>query len=81
MFQHRCQKVCSHLYLPTVTAQRFYAEKQTYLRDKPHINIGTIGHVDHGKTTLTAAITTGIISMFIHDLNVILKLIYNQFFC
>ena len=27
-------------------------------RSKPHINIGTIGHVDHGKTTLTAAITT-----------------------
>jgi elongation factor Tu len=31
--------------------------KETYKRDKPHINIGTIGHVDHGKTTLTAAIT------------------------
>jgi len=31
--------------------------KKTYVRDKPHINIGTIGHVDHGKTTLTAAIT------------------------
>lgn len=29
----------------------------TYQRIKPHINIGTIGHVDHGKTTLTAAIT------------------------
>lgn len=29
----------------------------TFVRDKPHINIGTIGHVDHGKTTLTAAIT------------------------
>jgi elongation factor Tu len=29
----------------------------TYKRDKPHLNIGTIGHVDHGKTTLTAAIT------------------------
>ncbi|CAF2803077.1 unnamed protein product [Rotaria sp. Silwood2] len=32
-------------------------EKKTFKRDKPHINIGTIGHVDHGKTTLTAAIT------------------------
>ena len=32
--------------------------KQKYERTKPHINIGTIGHVDHGKTTLTAAITT-----------------------
>ena len=31
--------------------------KQKYERTKPHINIGTIGHVDHGKTTLTAAIT------------------------
>ncbi|XP_010766290.1 elongation factor Tu, mitochondrial [Notothenia coriiceps] len=31
--------------------------KKTYTRDKPHVNIGTIGHVDHGKTTLTAAIT------------------------
>ncbi|MFA6858961.1 MAG: elongation factor Tu [Bacteroidales bacterium] len=31
--------------------------KETFLRDKPHVNIGTIGHVDHGKTTLTAAIT------------------------
>lgn len=29
----------------------------TYVRDKPHVNIGTIGHVDHGKTTLTAAMT------------------------
>merc|ERR1711976_839713 len=33
------------------------AEKQVFKRDKPHVNIGTIGHVDHGKTTLTAAIT------------------------
>ncbi|WP_430609622.1 elongation factor Tu [Enterococcus sp. DIV0876] len=32
--------------------------KQHYDRTKPHVNIGTIGHVDHGKTTLTAAITT-----------------------
>jgi len=32
--------------------------KQTFQRTKPHVNIGTIGHVDHGKTTLTAAITT-----------------------
>uniref|UniRef100_A0A3B3XBA7 Elongation factor Tu n=1 Tax=Poecilia mexicana TaxID=48701 RepID=A0A3B3XBA7_9TELE len=31
--------------------------KKTYTREKPHVNIGTIGHVDHGKTTLTAAIT------------------------
>ena len=31
--------------------------RQTYQRTKPHLNIGTMGHVDHGKTTLTAAIT------------------------
>ena len=31
--------------------------KERYERKKPHVNIGTIGHVDHGKTTLTAAIT------------------------
>ncbi|MBI2591505.1 MAG: elongation factor Tu [Candidatus Brennerbacteria bacterium] len=33
------------------------AEKQKFERNKPHLNVGTIGHVDHGKTTLTAAIT------------------------
>ena len=33
------------------------AEKKKFLRNKPHANVGTIGHVDHGKTTLTAAIT------------------------
>ena len=31
--------------------------KEKYERKKPHVNIGTIGHIDHGKTTLTAAIT------------------------
>ena len=31
--------------------------KQKFERNKPHVNIGTIGHIDHGKTTLTAAIT------------------------
>ena len=31
--------------------------KQKFIRTKPHVNVGTIGHVDHGKTTLTAAIT------------------------
>lgn len=49
--------------LSSYTCSRFLSsvpekqEKTTYKRDKPHINIGTIGHVDHGKTTLTAAIT------------------------
>ena len=32
--------------------------KEKFDRSKPHVNVGTIGHVDHGKTTLTAAITT-----------------------
>ncbi len=31
--------------------------KEKFDRSKPHVNIGTIGHIDHGKTTLTAAIT------------------------
>ncbi len=31
--------------------------KEKFERNKPHVNMGTIGHVDHGKTTLTAAIT------------------------
>ncbi|MEA4881576.1 MAG: GTP-binding protein, partial [Synergistaceae bacterium] len=31
--------------------------KEKFERSKPHLNIGTIGHIDHGKTTLTAAIT------------------------
>ncbi|KAL0124381.1 hypothetical protein PUN28_006304 [Cardiocondyla obscurior] len=57
----RCQ-INGQLFLPTVISQRFYAEKKVFNRDKPHCNIGTIGHVDHGKTTLTAAITKGIVS-------------------
>ena len=32
--------------------------KAKFERTKPHVNVGTIGHVDHGKTTLTAALTT-----------------------
>ncbi|HEX2757870.1 MAG TPA: GTP-binding protein, partial [Thermoanaerobaculia bacterium] len=31
--------------------------KEKFERKKPHVNVGTIGHIDHGKTTLTAAIT------------------------
>ncbi|XP_031835471.1 elongation factor Tu [Nomia melanderi] len=52
-----CDKLLVTSFVPTVTTQRFYAEKQVYSRAKPHCNVGTIGHVDHGKTTLTAAIT------------------------
>merc|ERR1719373_180451 len=40
--------------LPSVQARGF---AETYKRDKEHMNIGTIGHIDHGKTTLSAAIT------------------------
>lgn len=40
------------------------AEKEKFDRTKPHINIGTIGHVDHGKTTLTAAMTMVLASKF-----------------
>ncbi len=38
--------------------------KETFQRNKPHLNIGTIGHVDHGKTTLTAAITMALTKKF-----------------
>lgn len=43
--------------LPQSSQKRLYSEKQIFERNKPHCNVGTIGHVDHGKTTLTAAIT------------------------
>ncbi|XP_012676983.1 elongation factor Tu, mitochondrial [Clupea harengus] len=51
---HSSYKLCA---VPLL--QRGYAAeaKRVFSRDKPHMNIGTIGHVDHGKTTLTAAIT------------------------
>ncbi|MHA7131145.1 elongation factor Tu [Algoriphagus namhaensis] len=42
--------------------------KATFDRSKPHVNIGTIGHVDHGKTTLTAAITTVLASKGLSEL-------------
>uniref|UniRef100_A0A672YIG3 Elongation factor Tu n=1 Tax=Sphaeramia orbicularis TaxID=375764 RepID=A0A672YIG3_9TELE len=49
---------CYHRCAVPLSRRTFAAEaKKTYSRDKPHVNIGTIGHVDHGKTTLTAAIT------------------------
>ena len=38
--------------------------KDKFERTKPHVNVGTIGHVDHGKTTLTAAITSVLSSKF-----------------
>lgn len=56
----RCKLSASSLVsgIRLVQGVRFFAD-QKYVRAKPHINIGTIGHVDHGKTTLTAAITKG----------------------
>ncbi|XP_063226185.1 elongation factor Tu, mitochondrial [Bacillus rossius redtenbacheri] len=50
--------VCVTQLLIPLGCQRSYAtEKKVFSRSKPHCNVGTIGHVDHGKTTLTAAIT------------------------
>ncbi|XP_048449893.1 elongation factor Tu, mitochondrial, partial [Rhincodon typus] len=45
------------LVAPVLSRSLAAEAKKTYQREKPHMNIGTIGHVDHGKTTLTAAIT------------------------
>ncbi|MBD3249970.1 MAG: elongation factor Tu [Candidatus Pacebacteria bacterium] len=45
------------------------ADAQKFQRTKPHVNIGTIGHVDHGKTTLTAAITTVLANKVPGDIN------------
>uniref|UniRef100_A0A8D8UG67 Elongation factor Tu n=1 Tax=Cacopsylla melanoneura TaxID=428564 RepID=A0A8D8UG67_9HEMI len=60
LFSREVHSICINklkIFIPLVNSTRGYAEKQVYSRDKPHCNIGTIGHVDHGKTTLTAAIT------------------------
>ena len=45
--------------------------KLVFGRSKPHVNVGTIGHVDHGKTTLTASVATGSISMGLFDSQVV----------
>jgi len=49
--------VCTLLHLPTNQHTEYNMAKEAFNREKPHVNVGTIGHVDHGKTTLTAAIT------------------------
>jgi elongation factor Tu len=49
------------------------SDKAVYKRTKPHVNIGTIGHVDHGKTTLTAAITHVLSVKYPSDINKSLK--------
>src|SRR5690606_32257493 len=41
-----------------ILRRKYKMAKEKFDRSKPHVNIGTLGHVDHGKTTLTAAITT-----------------------
>jgi len=46
-----------------MVARRTMATDGKFSRNKPHVNIGTIGHVDHGKTTLTAAITKTLASL------------------
>jgi len=45
------------------------ADKEKYNRSKPHVNVGTIGHIDHGKTTLTAAMTTVLAKKVPSDIN------------
>merc|ERR1719385_213298 len=56
-------KQCKQIFSLPIQCNRLLAtsssllQKEVFKRDKPHCNIGTIGHVDHGKTTLTAAIT------------------------
>lgn len=54
--------------------------KAVFKRDKPHLNVGTIGHVDHGKTTLSSAITKGFIfeCILIKVIKVILVLAENK---
>lgn len=47
--------------------------KEKFDRSKPHVNIGTIGHVDHGKTTLTAAIATVLAKKLVVKLNLTTK--------
>src|SRR5438874_11910789 len=44
--------------------------KETFKRDKPHVNVGTIGHIDHGKTTLTTALVMRSAAKFKPDLKV-----------
>ena len=52
-----CKKNIINLQLVKKQEKNTVMAKETFDRSKPHLNIGTIGHVDHGKTTLTAAIT------------------------
>jgi elongation factor Tu len=51
-------KTDSFNFAPVTENREDIMSKGKFERTKPHVNVGTIGHVDHGKTTLTAAITT-----------------------
>ena len=44
--------------------------KEKFERNKPHVNVGTIGHVDHGKTTLTAALTKFVLRVSVEMLSI-----------
>lgn len=55
-YNRQCLPIAAALRIPQY--RNYASEKQVFQRNKPHCNVGTIGHVDHGKTTLTAAITT-----------------------
>ena len=52
--------------------------REKFERSKPHVNIGTIGHVDHGKTTLTAAITATLSTVGTAELKIMLILMLHQ---
>ncbi len=52
--------------------------KDKFERNKPHVNVGTIGHVDHGKTTLTAAISTVLTKNMVGTRKILQRLIQRQ---
>lgn len=51
---HTLRQFNMHAFPMHTLCRSFFAK---FLRDKPHLNVGTVGHIDHGKTTLTSAIT------------------------
>lgn len=64
LFQFKCNSFNKIVKFPLTNIKRNYAEKKVFERNKVHCNVGTIGHVDHGKTTLTAAITKGLLIIY-----------------
>ena len=57
----------SNLLVGSRDSEEIELAKQVFDRTKPHLNVGTIGHVDHGKTTLTAAISSVLASEGLAD--------------